>query len=206
MSTDHDREPPRRPPDPAAVRQAARAARRALTGPERTRSEARIVELVLGLPELRRRGRLALYLPTDGEVGLAGLMEPMHRRGWELHLPVVGAERSMTFRPYPLGAALVPNRHGILEPVGSGDRDRTVGDLDVVIVPCVALDRDGHRLGFGAGFYDRALAGRPPGGPGAAVSVAVAFECQMAEVVPQAPWDVPMDLVVTEAAVVRPAR
>jgi len=204
MSTDHDREPPRRAPDPAAVRQAARSARQALTGPERTRSEARIVDLLLGLPELRRPGRLALYLPTDGEVDLGALMGPLDRRGWELHLPVVGAERSLTFRPYRPGGALVPGRYGILEPVGhqDQDQDRMISDLDVVVVPCVALDRAGHRLGFGAGYYDRALAGRSTDRP--CVAVAVAFDCQVAATVPQEPWDVPMDVVVTDAGVIRP--
>jgi 5-formyltetrahydrofolate cyclo-ligase len=204
MTTDDDREAPRRSPDPDAVRQAARSARRALTRPERAVSQARIADRLLGLPELQRPGRLALYLPTDGEVDLRALMAPLVRRGWELHLPVVGAERSMGFRAYRPDGTLVPNRYGIPEPVEAGDPDRTIADLDVVVVPCVAVDRSGRRLGFGAGYYDRALGRR--GRDRTCVAVAVAFGCQLAAEVPERPWDVRMDLVVTESELIRPVR
>ena len=66
-------------------------------------------------------------------------------------------------------------------------------------MPCVAVDPDGHRLGFGAGYYDRALAGAA-----ATARIGVAFEVQVVDRLEPAPWDVPLDVVVTEARTIRP--
>ena len=69
----------------------------------------------------------------------------------------------------------------------------------MVVVPCVAVDRSGNRLGFGAGYYDRALAA-PGGRP---VTVAAVFDVQLVEAVPARDWDVPMQVVVTQSSVIR---
>ena len=71
----------------------------------------------------------------------------------------------------------------------------------MVVVPCVAVDPSGNRLGFGAGYYDRALAGPSP-----VIRLGVAFEVQVVDRIEPAPWDVPLDVVVTESRVIRPAR
>jgi 5-formyltetrahydrofolate cyclo-ligase len=193
-------QPPSTPSSAEDLRARTRAARRALDGPERQDAESRIVVALAGAGPLRAAGRVALYLPTDGEVDLAGLHPVLRERGTELCLPVIGAGASMTFRRLDEGAGVATNRYGIPEPAGDGTDDVAAGDLDVVLVPCVAVDRNGRRLGFGAGFYDRALAdaGRRP------LTVGVAFDCQVVEGIDAQTWDVPMDLVVTESGVVEP--
>jgi 5-formyltetrahydrofolate cyclo-ligase len=136
-------------------------------------------------------------MPVDGEVDLGGLAERLRRAGWSLALPVVGPNGTMAFHRWEPEGQLRPNRYGIDEPVGS-DPVR-VEELDVVVMPAVGVDRQGNRLGFGAGFYDRALSDRPAG----LLTVAAVFECQLVDRLEPQPWDVPVDVVVTERGVYR---
>jgi len=174
------------------------------------------------LDELGRPGRIGWYHAADGEVDLADVVPTLRRRGWQLFLPIIGAANSMSFMEWQVGGQLVPNRFGILEPAidpgagtegpgtegpdgsgpgGSGPEVVGASALDVVVVPCVAVDPAGHRLGFGAGYYDRALAGVRR-----ITRLGVVFEVQVVDRIDPAPWDVPLDVVVTEARVIRPDR
>lgn len=202
-------------PRAAAQRVAARQARRSLEPEARSHAEASIASLVAALDELGRPGRIGWYHATDGEVDLVDLVPMLRRRGWQVFLPVIGMANSMSFMEWPAGGRLVPNRFGILEPapdpgpgaVGPGAvGPAAVGPaavgaaaLDVVVVPCVAVDPSGHRLGFGAGYYDRALAEALE-----VTRLGVVFEVQVVERIDPARWDVPLDVVVTEERVIRP--
>jgi 5-formyltetrahydrofolate cyclo-ligase len=105
----------------------------------------------------------------------------------------------MTFSFWDHDTTLQPNRFGIDEPVDA--EPVRVDDLDVVVVPAVAVDRLGNRLGFGAGYYDRTLAGRRPG----TLVVAAVFSVQVLDEITPRSWDVPVDVVVTDAEVIRTA-
>lgn len=179
-------------------RDEARAARRSLEPAERARAQTAICRLLCALAELDGGGRLGWYLPTDGEVDLEGAVATLRSGGWELLLPVVGPGRSMTFATWGPDVAVAPNQYGIPEPEHEPGDLVTATVLDAVVVPCVALDRAGHRLGFGAGYYDRALADARR-----TVRIGVAFEVQVVPHVEPAPWDVPLDVVVTETGVHR---
>lgn len=155
---------------------------------------------------MRQPGSIALSLPTDGEVDLHGVVAPLRDRGWRLLLPVIGAARTMELVEWAPGTALEPNRFGVLEPTPGTGSVTQVDDVDVVVLPCVAVDEQGNRLGFGAGYYDRllepsaarALEARP-------LRVGAVFDVQMTDVIEPAPWDVPLDVVVTETRVLRPS-
>jgi 5-formyltetrahydrofolate cyclo-ligase len=142
---------------------------------------------------------VAAYLPADGEVDLGPLLQQLYDRGAETLLPVIGTARSLRFATWTPDDVLAANRFGIPEPVAEGTV--VAGDLDVVVLPCVAVDRRGGRLGFGAGYYDRALAVSRP-----RLVVGVAFEVQVADDVGVLPHDQPLDVVVTERGVVHPPR
>jgi 5-formyltetrahydrofolate cyclo-ligase len=132
-------------------------------------------------------------------------VDSLRALGWAVFLPVIGPERSMRFAGWADGGRLAVNRHGIEEPAAPAE---TVAarELDLIIVPCVAVDPAGNRLGFGAGYYDRALAaGEDP----AMVSsrprpllVGVVHDIQVAPALPRQPWDVPLDVVVCGSATV----
>lgn len=195
--------------DPGALRAELRSRRRSLPYHERDAAEAALVGHLLGLMADRsqvepggRTRAVALYLPTDGEPDLAPAVPRLRGDGWRPHLPVVGTGRSMAFASWAEDASMTPNRFGVGEP--DVPRGALVGAdrMDVVVVPCVGLDGAGHRLGFGAGFYDRALAGLPARQP---LVVGVAFDVQVVDEVPVRPWDVPVDVVLTESGA-RPVR
>lgn len=157
-------------------------------------------------------GRLGTYMPADGEISPEHVSKGFGDLGWTIWIPVVGQANEMLFARIGPDDPLQHNRFGIVEPVEPRELVRAT-DLDIIIVPCVALDRQGNRLGMGAGFYDRALGPpntsrerlsldgngrhrdgvhRPP------VLIGVGFEVQLVEALPTNPWDVPMDIVVTE--------
>jgi 5-formyltetrahydrofolate cyclo-ligase len=98
-----------------------------------------------------------------------------------------------------LAADLAPGWRGVREPRSSGRRPARVERLDAAIVPGVAFDRRGHRLGYGGGHFDRLLARLRP----AAVAVGVAFDTQLVEEIPTEPWDRAVDFVVTESGLLR---
>jgi 5-formyltetrahydrofolate cyclo-ligase len=183
----------------AALRRSARHARRSLDDRARAAAEDLICDGLVSLEELSHPGRVGWYLATDGEVDLAAAARQLRSLGTELWLPVVGASRSMTFAAWAPGTALEPNRFGIAEPVHSPHDLVEAGALDAVVVPCVAVDPQGHRVGFGAGYYDRALAGASR-----TARIGVAFEVQVVDQLQPAPWDVPLDVVVSEARIIRP--
>ncbi|MFZ4519639.1 MAG: 5-formyltetrahydrofolate cyclo-ligase [Microthrixaceae bacterium] len=189
------------PADPStlrsALRHAGRRARRELTGDERLRAEERLQHHLLGLLADLPVGTVALSVATDGEPDLSAIVGTLRERGWRLVLPVVQAQGQMSFALWEPGSALAPDRYGIPTPVGA--TPVATDELDVVVVPCVAVDLEGNRLGFGAGYYDRALSGLRPD----ALTVAAVFSCQVAEAVPVDDWDVRLDAVVTDGGNLR---
>ncbi len=153
-----------------------------------------------------RGRRIAFYLPNDGEPDLWPLIELAWRRGKDCYVPVLDkiVTRRLLFAPLRPGQPMRPNRFDIPEPVAQ-DRERLrSGRLDLILMPLVGFDADGHRLGMGGGFYDRTLAylrtrrhrPRPH-------LMGIAFECQRVDALPARPWDVPLQSVATECGLRR---
>lgn len=182
----------------APLRAATRAARRALSDTERRDASISIVERLLGLPELRSPTTTLLYAAMREEVDLATLMAPLRQRGARTLLPRVRGERLELVAAADLRTLQLGHR-GVREPAG---RVVDPGVVDVAIVPGVAFDPRGGRLGGGGGHYDRLLVGLSP----ATVRIGVAFSCQLVPHLPQEPHDQPVHLVVTEHGVHRAPR
>jgi 5-formyltetrahydrofolate cyclo-ligase len=183
---------------PSAAREAGLAARRSL-GPDRRRTLSLAAgRRLVGLPELEDATLLAGYLALPFEVDLADAQESLRSDGRVLHLPKVDDDATgphMRFVEWRPGAEIVANRFGVGEVEGP---TVALSELSAVIVPCVAVAADGTRVGFGAGYYDRALAGAPE-----PVRIGVAFEVQVVDRIDRQAWDVPMDVVVTDSSVRR---
>lgn len=188
--------------DHALVRERARAVRKELTGVRRQAAEQSITHELLGLHEFSGESLdVGWFLATDGEVDLSSAVGNLRARGHTLWLPVVGDRRSLTFRCWTADTPLGVNRYGIREPLESSDpqsEQRRACDLDVVIVPSVAFDRDCNRIGFGAGYYDRALADATK-----TATVGVGFGVQLVDRIEPKEWDVPLGVVVTDIGVFR---
>jgi 5-formyltetrahydrofolate cyclo-ligase len=145
----------------------------------------RICSEVMALPEWSTARLVALYSSLPGEVDVGGLAE----RGVKVCWPVViGPGQPLEWRQ---GGDWRPGPFGILEP-GAGAPAVRPSDIDLVVVPGLAFDRFGARLGQGGGFYDRSLVQIP------GLRVGVAFDGQLVSRVPCGPQDVGMDVVVTE--------
>jgi len=183
-------------PSPADVRRVVRAEmrlrRRSLGGARRRLATRAIVRHFLALPAYRAAARLALYWPADGEPDVRELATHARARGKRVYLPVIGRAGTLAFAAWPRDASLKPNRYGIPEPLGT--RRVTTRELQLIVVPLVAFDAAGNRLGMGGGYYDRALAGRRRN----TFLAGAAFSLQGVARLPAQPWDVPLDLVITE--------
>jgi 5-formyltetrahydrofolate cyclo-ligase len=190
-----------------AARRRLRALRLAIEPRQRTAAEAAICATLERLRIFRRGGRVALYLPLPGEVDLRPCLPVAWRRGVETYVPRIVSRRRrlMTFVALAPGSTARRNSYGIEEPAAT-TRCVAAPGLDVVLVPVVGYDRQGNRLGMGAGFYDRALRRRLDTGRAwrRPRLVGVAFACQELPGIAPSPWDVPLDLIVTERGVVVP--
>lgn len=181
--------------DRSSLRRHYRKARRDLSAAAQRSHSIRIGRLFLGSPLAWRAARIAAYLAIDGEPDLAPLLTRLAAMGKQLALPVIKRDGNMDFFDYDVSAPLFANRFGIDEPA-PGARYVPTLSLNVVLTPLVAFDDGGNRLGMGGGFYDRHFAGAAAGlRP---LLVGVAHAAQRAPSLPAAPWDQPLDAVLTE--------
>jgi 5-formyltetrahydrofolate cyclo-ligase len=169
----------------------------------RTESRAHRAELALALPDFTERiaafaglipanGIVAGYWPIRDEADPCALMKALQARGAVLALPRIDAKHAaLSFRVWREGDALVDNHHGIAEPRA----DARVVTPDIVLVPLLAFDAHGHRLGYGGGYYDRTLSALR------AITIGVAYAGQEVEALPREAHDHALDLIVTENGV-----
>lgn len=149
--------------------------------------------------------RVAGYWAVRGEIGLHALLAP--RPAFDYCLPCLDADARLRFAPWLPGQPLRQNRYGIPEPEVDVDAALGADALDLVLVPLLAFDRRGMRLGSGGGYYDRSFAflhGRER--PARPLLVGVAYAFQEVERLPDAAWDVALDCVATDAELIRCAR
>ena len=174
------------------LREVYLALRSQLSEKEREQAQAKIAAVLLALPEIRQSKHLAFYCSYGSEVDTLPLMKTAARLGKSVYLPKIEPRtKEMTFSPHDGSFDdMACNALGILEP---GADPVSLDVLEAVIVPGVAFDHSGNRLGHGAGYYDRFL--KKVFVP----KIAVAFEAQLADILPVGPNDVRMDVLVTEA-------
>jgi 5-formyltetrahydrofolate cyclo-ligase len=192
------------------AKQQLRARMRALRSahPERARAErsARIVEHVTALPAFREARGIALFAPLleGGEVDVRALEAAARSGNKRVYYPTIerAGERELTaLAELREGAALVTRGRRFAEPPEGAPR-AAHGDVELVIVPALAVAASGHRLGYGGGFYDALLPDFCP----PAVAVVVAFDFQLIAELPAEPHDVACDVVVTDARTLAVAR
>jgi 5-formyltetrahydrofolate cyclo-ligase len=186
-----------------ALRREMGARRAALPENERrARSEAASARL-LGLPELASLGAgarartIAGYVAAKGEIDPAPALATAAAAGAVVALPRVDSQR-LRFHRADAGP-LVPGAFGLLEPAATAP-EVPIDALDVVIVPGLAFDAEGRRVGFGGGFYDRTFGDRE-----GATLVGFTYDFQVVPRCPADGRDVSVDVVVTDARELRPA-
>ncbi|MEA3639647.1 MAG: 5-formyltetrahydrofolate cyclo-ligase [Lamprobacter sp.] len=189
------------------LRRRLRRARRALTQPEQREHAEAVCQRLISSGLLHAARRIAFYLPLHGELNPMPIRERLPgRRRWYLPVLRQHAPGRLWFVRFDAQSRLQRNRFGILEPVVHQRRIVPPQGLNLILVPLVGFDAECHRIGMGAGFYDRSLAflgsrqhwQRPR-------LIGLAHECQRVEAIEPEPWDRPMDAIVTEQALYRRA-
>jgi 5-formyltetrahydrofolate cyclo-ligase len=174
----------------SALRERSLARRRARPVAERATAAAAVATALLrGLTDVRA---FAAYVPEETEPGYGRLPAVFTQLAARVLLPVVPPAGSELAWAVDTGR-LAPGRFGLLEPVGPRLGPTALGTADVVVVPALAVDRDGVRLGRGGGYYDRALRHARAG----ALVVAVVFDDEFVDEVPAEPHDHRVNAVVT---------
>lgn len=162
---------------------------------EATSAARAVRDRFLAQIEVPQNAIVAAYAAFGGELDPLPLLEALAAKGVALALPVVEAKAApLVFRAWEPGAPLVQHRFGMAEP----PRDAPAVVPDIVVVPLLAFDRQGYRLGYGGGYYDRTLAALRK--RGRVLAVGVGFAVQEMPSVPRGPHDVPLDWIVTERA------
>ncbi|MDH3643682.1 MAG: 5-formyltetrahydrofolate cyclo-ligase [Gammaproteobacteria bacterium] len=178
------------------LRRYFRDKRRSLSEQTQRNNSLHVARHLLNTGQLLRGNRFGGYWANDGEVELGPLLVELDHRRRDIALPVVNRRGRMSFFRYRPGAPIVINRYNIPEPA-PGAAFINGRSIDLVLVPLVAFDEFGVRLGMGAGYYDRYLGSLPV--PLRPRVVGVAHEAQRSpDPLPFDDWDVPMDGVVTE--------
>lgn len=181
--------------DKTSMRAAARRTRRAAAlshGPAAALALAGLAE-ALGLPQ---GGVVAGYWPLEGEIDPLPLMEALASQGYALALPAVTETGGiLEFRRWSPGDGLEAGPHGTSHPA-----DGPPVTPAALLVPLLAFDRRGFRLGYGGGYYDRTLGDLRRGG--ALLAIGLAFAAQEVGCVPTDPWDIPLDMIATEQGVI----
>ena len=176
----------------AALRERMREARDRIPEPERTAAAAGVEEALLRLPEVASATTVAMFDAFGAEIPTGRIVSGMLEQGKRVLLPFLDAGR-MEMAEIGPDEALLPTAYGPGEP-GS----RTAVDpeeVDVIVVPGLAFDRRGHRLGYGGGHYDGYLRRLRPH----ATRIGIAFEVQVVDHLPASDADERVHVLVTEA-------
>lgn len=186
----------------AGLRRERLAARRLLTGEDVENAAAVLSRRALDLPELAGARTVAAYVSVGSEPGTRVLLDALRTRGVRVLLPVLLPDNDLDWSVYEGAGRLVRAGRGLLEPDGERLGRDAVLEADAVLLPGLAVDARGMRLGRGGGSYDRVLARLTAAGARPALIVLL-YDDEVVARVPVEPHDHPVDAVVTPASTYR---
>ncbi|MDB5524611.1 MAG: 5-formyltetrahydrofolate cyclo-ligase family protein [Rhizobium sp.] len=178
----------------AQLRKERLAARDAIPVGDRIEKSLIMADLASEVIEFTPGEMISGFFPIRTEADIRPLMHRLKGRGACLCLPVVLDKETIIFRQISDGMPMVETGFGT---AGPGPNANVV-DPDLLLVPLSAFDATGHRIGYGAGYYDRAISRLSAKGMVPRL-IGVAFDCQQVDAVPFEPHDVPLDAVLTES-------
>lgn len=173
--------------------------RRALTDEERKEKSTALCEALLALPEVQQAGTIFSYFATYDEADLKRFDSAAAEAGKRLAYPISLPHGIMKAAVPKDESSLTEGAYGILAPSEADSEILDPEDIDVILVPCVAFDREGRRLGHGAGYYDRYM----PMLRQDVLKILIAFDAQELDCVETEPTDIPVDIIVTESGAIR---
>ena len=182
------------------LRSTLRQRRRSLSAREQQQATVNISQHLDQLWRFKRARRIAYYLANDGEISPQAAIGKAEKRGQDTYLPVLHPLKynRLYFTSHRNPSRLRANRFGIAEPLLHKNPIAAIWTLDIILLPLVAFDRHGNRMGMGGGFYDRTLApldGSPMKRP---LLIGLAHHCQEVEQLQTQSWDIPLDIIATD--------
>lgn len=189
------------------LRKKMRTARRALSPLQQKSAAHNLLKQLKKTPQFRTAKHLALYLGNDGEIDPNEVAQWCWKQGKTIYLPVLHplAHNRLWFVRYTPRTPLTKNCYGIAEPKSPYRFIRPAKALDAVLLPLVAFDTQGGRLGMGGGYYDRTFSFIRQFSLSKPRLIGLAHDFQKVEKLPVASWDVPLTLVVTDAGIYAPS-
>jgi 5-formyltetrahydrofolate cyclo-ligase len=180
------------------LRQSALESRRAISHDRLVAMSKLVAKNLAALHEFRDAKLIASYVSKDYEVQTSTIIQGLLAEGKRVIVPLVDTSSSalLFFEIHSLDE-LRPGRFGIPEPANNG-APVSLSESSLLLVPLLAWDDRGHRIGYGRGYFDKALASR-----GSSIAVGLALESQKVAMIPETSSDVPLDTIVTEERVVR---
>jgi 5-formyltetrahydrofolate cyclo-ligase len=182
-----------------ALRRQLRIARQALPPEVRAAAAEAAASLIAKHPQYHNAQHISVYMAVDNELDPTPLVRRALADRKKVFLPGVPPtnDQPLMFLPYAPDTKMTMNRLRIMQPAVAGGEMPPRG-LHLVMVPLVAFDTEGQRLGMGGGFYDRSFAFLKDGKIRQPMLIGMAYECQKVKKIPAEPWDVPLAGVVTE--------
>lgn len=150
------------------------------------------------LDAYRYAKHIALYYASNGEIDLSNLWQAAPLQGKYCYFPALNNQESLSFLPATPVTPFHKNFFGILEPDVDLAQAVNPGKLDIILLPLLAFDIYGTRLGMGKGYYDRTLAGQDY-----PLMVGIAYDFQRQVYLPRENWDVPMHFIITPSTIYR---
>lgn len=178
----------------SALRSRIRESRGKITPELKEQRDRKLSERTVALISALPHSRVAAFVPMASEPGGAHLLPALADACEELWLPACRPNHQLQWGRYTGPDSLQPGAFGILEPVAAAADSAALASFDAVIVPALAIDEAGFRLGQGAGFYDRALEKFP----GLIAGVVYAEEVLPAGMVPTQPHDIKCSVIMTD--------
>ena len=187
-----------------ALRRSLRAQRNTLSAAQQLRAAQQLATRLATQPLFRVSRRIAVYLPNDGEIDPVPLMTRIWRMNKTCYLPILSrlTHDRLWFAPFTPDTPLTQNRFGIFEPLTPARNRISAQELDLILMPLVAFDTQGNRLGMGGGFYDKSLAflrtrrvWRKPH------LIGLAHDFQRVDKLTASAWDVPLQAVATDGGI-----
>jgi 5-formyltetrahydrofolate cyclo-ligase len=175
-----------------AVRRQMSAGRAHMSDSQRIAAGRSLRDAVLALPQVQMAGTVAAYMSVGTEPDTRGLIYALWKRGAYVLLPLLLAGGDLDWASYEGPDSLTAGPHGLLQPTEPPRGVAAIASADLVIVPALAIDRSGQRLGRGGGSYDRALTRVGPAVP----TMALIYDGELVDEVPAGRHDQPVSMAV----------
>ncbi len=192
------------------LRQQVRLYRQQLSQPQQQQAALAIKQQLIKHPKIINAQHIALYLANDHELNTLPFIQWCWQHNKHIYLPVLHpfSRGQLLFLRYTPTTTMITNKYGIKEPVLNITQLCLLSQLDVLLTPLVAFDKQGNRLGMGGGFYDRTLAywythlqSKKAGVKKSAQiklhPIGLAHNCQQVASIPIEKWDIPLPEIIT---------